>query len=66
MLATNALAAFSVPPARLGSTHPMTRVRVNADPTTSAPPQQSLSPRNPEAPPPDKLLPRGSLLDLSV
>jgi hypothetical protein len=72
MIATNALAAFSVQPGGLGAPRPITPARAasGADAASaSAAGGSTASPRQPAAPippPGGKILPRGSLLDLSV
>ena len=65
MIATNALAAFSVQPGAIGVARPVTPVRAGDGPAGGAP--ATALPRQPPAPVPGaKVLPRGSLLDLSV
>ncbi|MGH7078608.1 MAG: hypothetical protein ACREFU_10980 [Acetobacteraceae bacterium] len=72
MIATNALAAFSVPTGSVGAARPIIPARAGdvakgASMGASAAGTQTL-PRLPPAPPAGggKILPRGSLLDLSV
>ncbi|HUA77864.1 MAG TPA: hypothetical protein VMA86_09340 [Acetobacteraceae bacterium] len=71
MIATNALAAFSVQPASIGAARPIVPARAEsssaagnaANGTASSAPQQLAAPAIPQG---GKILPRGSLLDLSV
>ena len=66
MIASNALAAFSVQPGAIGAARSITPARATSEtPTTSA---TSLPRQTPTqlAPAGGKILPRGSLLDLSV
>lgn len=67
MIATNALAAFSVPTGAVGVARPIIPARAgNVGQEASAASTTSL-PKLPPAPPAGgKILPRGSLLDLSV
>jgi hypothetical protein len=70
MIASNALAAFSVQPGAVGAARSITPARAESSAASSgstqstSPPQQLLS--APTAPQGGKILPRGSLLDLSV
>ena len=70
MIASNALAAFSVQPGAIGAARSITRARASSEtPTTSATPATSLPRQTPTQLSPaggGKILPRGSLLDLSV
>ncbi|MGH7066759.1 MAG: hypothetical protein ACREFO_11495 [Acetobacteraceae bacterium] len=67
MIATNALAAFSVPTGSVGMARPIIPARAgDGAKGASAAPSQTL-PKLPPAPPAGgKILPRGSLLDISV
>ncbi|MGH7121529.1 MAG: hypothetical protein ACREFP_21480 [Acetobacteraceae bacterium] len=68
MIATNALSAFSVPTGAVGVARPIIPARAGeaARQGASAAPSATL-PKLPSAPPSGgKILPRGSLLDLSV
>ncbi len=67
MIATNALAAFSVPTGSVGAARPIIPARAgDVGKGASAAPSATL-PKLPSAPPAGgKILPRGSLLDLSV
>ena len=75
MIATNALAAFSVQPGAIGAPRPITPARASTGADTAsvsvsaAGGSTTALPRQPAAPlppPGGKILPRGSLLDLSV
>ncbi|MDA8051904.1 MAG: hypothetical protein M0002_18195 [Rhodospirillales bacterium] len=67
MIATNALAAFSVPAPSVGAARPIIPVRAGNGSEAASTAAVATQPRLPPAPPPGgKILPRGSLLDLSV
>jgi hypothetical protein len=70
MIASNALAAFSVQPGAIGAARPITPARAESSAasgrTTSSTSTTQPLLSAPTAPQGGKILPRGSLLDLSV
>lgn len=68
MIATNALAAFSVPTGALSGARPIIPARAGEAARQGAPqtPAATLPKLPPTPPAGGKMLPRGSLLDLSV
>ncbi|MGH7102123.1 MAG: hypothetical protein ACREFJ_06970 [Acetobacteraceae bacterium] len=68
MIATNALAAFSVPTGSVGAARPIIPARAGDVAKNASAATTRTLPRLPPAPPAGggKILPRGSLLDISV